>query len=141
MSTSECFRKGWHSVGVDNAPAIDPIVDEGPGRLTWFGDGVLAVIATIMACDLKPPAGYILISSSHRFPWLLIYLLRFTTTLSIGIIAVTYYVRQSLLVKQLCGPIASPFLTVVNPALQLSAGSSHIPLGYLTRRSSSYLPT
>ena len=59
--------------------AIDLVVDEGPGRLTGFSDGVLAVIITIMAFDLKPPAGYSLTSLSHRVPALLIYILSFTT--------------------------------------------------------------
>jgi uncharacterized membrane protein len=60
--------------------STDPEV--GPGRLNAFSDGVLAVIITIMALELHPPANTNLSSLSDRVPALLIYALSF---LMIGI--------------------------------------------------------
>jgi uncharacterized membrane protein len=56
---------------------------EGPGesetgRLEAFSDGVLAVIITIMALELKAPDGYDFVALGHRLPALLIYILSFT---------------------------------------------------------------
>ncbi len=48
------------------------------GRLEAFSDGVLAVIITIMAFELKAPAGDSFRSLSGRVPALLIYILSFT---------------------------------------------------------------
>jgi uncharacterized membrane protein len=48
------------------------------GRLEAFSDGVLAVIITIMAFELKAPAGVSFRSLSDRIPALLIYILSFT---------------------------------------------------------------
>jgi uncharacterized membrane protein len=48
------------------------------GRLEAFSDGVLAVIITIMALELKPPEGYTFTSLGHRLPALLVYILSFT---------------------------------------------------------------
>jgi TMEM175 potassium channel family protein len=48
------------------------------GRLEAFSDGVLAVIITIMAFELKAPAGVSFKSLSDRVPALLIYILSFT---------------------------------------------------------------
>jgi len=51
--------------------------DLGPGRLTAFSDGVLAVIITITALGLRPPDGTSFDSLAHRLPALLIYILSF----------------------------------------------------------------
>jgi uncharacterized membrane protein len=56
---------------------------EGPGesetsRLEAFSDGVLAVIITIMALELKPPDTGEFDALKHRIPALLIYILSFT---------------------------------------------------------------
>jgi uncharacterized membrane protein len=48
------------------------------GRLEAFSDGVLAVIITIMALELKAPDGGSLASLRGRLPALLIYILSFT---------------------------------------------------------------
>jgi uncharacterized membrane protein len=61
-------------------PRVD--TDHGPGRLNSFSDGVMAVIITIMAFDLRPPAGSSFAALTHRLPNLLIYVLSFV---SIGI--------------------------------------------------------
>jgi len=48
------------------------------GRLEAFSDGVLAVIITIMALELKAPAGGDFASLRARLPALLVYILSFT---------------------------------------------------------------
>jgi uncharacterized membrane protein len=48
------------------------------GRLEAFSDGVLAVIITIMALELKAPEGGDWSALRHRFPALLVYILSFT---------------------------------------------------------------
>jgi uncharacterized membrane protein len=48
------------------------------GRLEAFSDGVLAVIITIMALELKAPAGGDFRSLRDRLPALLVYILSFT---------------------------------------------------------------
>ena len=48
------------------------------GRLEAFSDGVLAVIITIMALELKAPEGYTFTSLGHKLPALLVYVLSFT---------------------------------------------------------------
>ena len=48
------------------------------GRLEAFSDGVLAVIITIMALELKAPIGGSFASLRERVPALLIYILSFT---------------------------------------------------------------
>jgi len=48
------------------------------GRLEAFSDGVLAVIITIMALELKAPDGADFASLRARLPALLIYILSFT---------------------------------------------------------------
>jgi TMEM175 potassium channel family protein len=48
------------------------------GRLEAFSDGVLAVIITIMALELKAPVEGTFDSLKHRIPALLIYILSFT---------------------------------------------------------------
>src|SRR5260370_19406621 len=48
------------------------------GRLEAFSDGVLAVIITIMAFELKAPVGYSLANLHERVPALLVYILSFT---------------------------------------------------------------
>jgi uncharacterized membrane protein len=48
------------------------------GRLEAFSDGVLAVIITIMALELKPPDTGEFDALKHRIPALLIYILSFT---------------------------------------------------------------
>lgn len=49
----------------------------GPGRLTAFSDGVLAVIITITALSIRPPDGTDFDALSDRFPGALIYALSF----------------------------------------------------------------
>lgn len=49
-----------------------------PHRLESFSDGVLAVIITIMALNLRPPHGEDWSAFSHRLPNLLVYTLSFT---------------------------------------------------------------
>ena len=48
------------------------------GRLEAFSDGVIAVIITIMALELKPPAEPTFDSLRHRLPALLFYILSVT---------------------------------------------------------------
>jgi uncharacterized membrane protein len=48
-----------------------------PQRLEAFSDGVMAVIITIMAFDLKPPGGATYVALRHSVPSLLVYLLSF----------------------------------------------------------------
>ena len=48
------------------------------GRLEAFSDGVIAVIITIMALELKPPESYTFDSLRDRLPALLFYILSFT---------------------------------------------------------------
>ena len=48
------------------------------GRLEAFSDGVLAVIITIMAFELKAPAGAGFTNLGERVPALLVYILSFT---------------------------------------------------------------
>ena len=48
------------------------------GRLASFSDGVMAVIITVMAFDLRPPAHDTWSSLDQRIPSLLIYVLSFT---------------------------------------------------------------
>jgi uncharacterized membrane protein len=52
--------------------------DSETGRLEAFSDGVLAVIITIMALELKAPAGGEWSDLRRRFPALLVYILSFT---------------------------------------------------------------
>jgi uncharacterized membrane protein len=49
----------------------------GTGRLESFSDGVLAVIITIMAFELKTPISSNVHALSHRLPLLLVYVLSF----------------------------------------------------------------
>ena len=51
---------------------------EGPGRLISFSDGVMAVIITIMAFNLQPPAAATWAAVGHRLPELLVYMLSFS---------------------------------------------------------------
>jgi hypothetical protein len=51
---------------------------EQTGRLEAFSDGVLAVIITIMALELRVPTGGSFEALDHRLPALLIYVLSFT---------------------------------------------------------------
>jgi len=48
------------------------------GRLEAFSDGVLAVIITIMALELRAPDGYTFRALHDRLPALLVYILSFT---------------------------------------------------------------
>jgi uncharacterized membrane protein len=48
------------------------------GRLEAFSDGVMAVIITIMALELRPPASFTFTALRHRLPALLVYILSFT---------------------------------------------------------------
>ena len=60
--------------------AHDPESQEesGTGRLEAFSDGVLAVIITIMALELRAPAAGSFTGLRDRLPALLIYILSFT---------------------------------------------------------------
>ena len=62
--------------GIGRAPE-SPGASE-TGRLEAFSDGVLAVIITIMAFELKAPVGGGFASLPERLPALLIYILSFT---------------------------------------------------------------
>jgi uncharacterized membrane protein len=72
MSTPE---NGMPETGT---PESDGAGESQLGRLEAFSDGVLAVIITIMAFELKAPAGVSFRSLSDRIPALLIYILSFT---------------------------------------------------------------
>jgi uncharacterized membrane protein len=72
MSTPE---RGMPETGT---PEGGGAVESQLGRLEAFSDGVLAVIITIMAFELKAPAGVSFASLSERVPALLIYILSFT---------------------------------------------------------------
>jgi uncharacterized membrane protein len=52
-------------------------IQEGLNRLEAFSDGVMAVIITIMAFELKPPAAATLTAMAERLPELLVYALSF----------------------------------------------------------------
>jgi TMEM175 potassium channel family protein len=66
-------------VGMDNTVAPGEADDEREtGRLEAFSDGVLAVIITIMALELKAPAGGTFTDLRTRLPELLVYILSFT---------------------------------------------------------------
>jgi uncharacterized membrane protein len=56
----------------------DPTPEKQTSRLEAFSDGVLAVIITIMAFELKAPIGSDFGSLRHRIPALLVYVLSFT---------------------------------------------------------------
>jgi uncharacterized membrane protein len=49
----------------------------GPERLNAFSDGVIAVVITLMALDLRAPAGVDFTALNHRFPALAVYVLSF----------------------------------------------------------------
>ncbi|MBV8463183.1 MAG: DUF1211 domain-containing protein [Acidimicrobiales bacterium] len=49
----------------------------GTSRLEAFSDGVMAVIITITALSLRPPAGSSYAALTHRLPELLVYILSF----------------------------------------------------------------
>jgi uncharacterized membrane protein len=55
---------------------------EGTSRIEAFSDGVIAVIITIMALELRPPDGFTLDAVRGQLPGLLVYMLSFV---SIGI--------------------------------------------------------
>src|SRR5258706_8996285 len=62
-----------------NEPSPAPPPREiSPARLEAFSDGVLAVIITIMALELRPPKGADLGALQSLIPGLLIYVLSFT---------------------------------------------------------------
>ena len=64
------------------APVGDDALHHGDviatNRLESFSDGVMAVIITIMAFELKPPVSEHWAAISHRLPALLVYMLSFT---------------------------------------------------------------
>src|ERR1700746_902182 len=60
------------------APDAQSRDDSETGRLEAFSDGVLAVIITIMALELKAPVEGTFASLRERLPALLIYILSFT---------------------------------------------------------------
>lgn len=55
----------------------DPQVEVGSERLEAFSDAVMAVIMTIMAFQLRPPAGVSLVAVRAQLPGLLVYALSF----------------------------------------------------------------
>jgi uncharacterized membrane protein len=57
---------------------VDAPVEIGAGRLEAFSDGVMAVIITILALELRPPDGVTLAALRHEVPSLFIYVLAFT---------------------------------------------------------------
>ncbi|MGH9114787.1 MAG: TMEM175 family protein [Acidimicrobiales bacterium] len=57
--------------------SADTPAQGGPERLTGFSDGVMAVIITIMAFELRPPDGASFAAMAHQLPRLLIYMLSF----------------------------------------------------------------
>ncbi len=59
------------------APPDAPPVEGGLGRLEAFSDAVMAVIITIMAFELKPPAAPTAQALRQRLPALLVYALSF----------------------------------------------------------------
>lgn len=56
----------------------DPQVESGSDRLEAFSDSVMAVIITIMAFQLKAPAGVSMAAVRAQLPGLLVYVLSFT---------------------------------------------------------------
>ena len=56
----------------------DGWIEKETGRLEAFSDGVMAVIITIMALELKAPVGHDFAALHQRLPALLIYALSFT---------------------------------------------------------------
>jgi uncharacterized membrane protein len=58
--------------------SVDGPTEKETGRLEAFSDGVLAVIITIMAFELRAPVGGQFADLRHRLPALLIYVLSFT---------------------------------------------------------------
>ena len=53
-------------------------VEMGSERVEAFSDGVMAVIITILALELRPPNGSTLLALRHEVPSLFIYVLAFT---------------------------------------------------------------
>ncbi len=64
-------------VSLPAVPAAGGSGESETSRLEAFSDGVLAVIITIMAFELKPPVNGSLMALRHRLPALLIYILSF----------------------------------------------------------------
>jgi uncharacterized membrane protein len=62
----------------EHDPAPVETFEIGTGRLEAFSDGVMAVIITIMAFELKAPLGPSFHALSQRLPALLVYILSFT---------------------------------------------------------------
>jgi TMEM175 potassium channel family protein len=58
-------------------PTFNPPAEKETGRLEAFSDGVMAVIITIMAFELKAPVGGHFADLRHRLPALLVYVLSF----------------------------------------------------------------
>jgi len=56
---------------------VEVPAEQETGRLEAFSDGVLAVIITIMALELRAPAGHTFADLRQRLPALLIYVLSF----------------------------------------------------------------
>lgn len=70
-------ERPYTSVSDHEALAVGTF-EYGTGRVEAFSDGVMAVIITIMAFELKTPATATLSSLSHRLPTLLAYILSFS---------------------------------------------------------------
>src|SRR5271154_118232 len=59
----------------EEKPAVQRDIE--PKRLEAFSDGVMAVIITIMAFELRAPAGVNFAALRHELPHLLVYILSF----------------------------------------------------------------
>ncbi len=62
----------------ESSEPAGPLRAIGTSRLEAFSDGVMAVIITITALSLRPPAGTSFAALGHRLPELLVYILSFT---------------------------------------------------------------
>lgn len=62
-------------VGPTGAPDVTEAIDT--HRLESFSDGVMAVIITLTAFELRPPAGETWAAITHRVPALMVYVLSF----------------------------------------------------------------
>jgi uncharacterized membrane protein len=66
------------AASAQSAEGIEEDFGHGTERLEAFSDGVMAVIITIMAFELKSPSGASFTALSHRLPTLLVYILSFS---------------------------------------------------------------
>ena len=96
-------------------------VDVGAGRLEAFSDAVMAVIITILALELRPPAGPNPTDLYDRLPSLLIYVLSFV------FIAIYWNNHHHLLraTTRISGAVMSTSARIrVAPKMRLASSSS-----------------